>query len=202
MTSFRTPPVVVDHDSQWITVDLRGDLREWARGKAREVGELAVAGGLRVSAKQVARVLEDAGAVARRSGDAAMALLLYPSVEHGLRGLVRFLLVDTGGRDEADAIEDMVGDLVRGVTDGEPPEVTGFASPAGAGRRVRQRYSHGEGPERPVWEQVFYAWAFPDYSAGLVMTTVFTDLLEAGRWLPALDKLAAGVELAPGEAPR
>jgi hypothetical protein len=41
----------------------------------------------------------------------------------------------------------------------------------------------------------------PRWGAAVIMTATFSDLLEAGRWRPALDKLAAGVSLEPEPGP-
>jgi hypothetical protein len=41
----------------------------------------------------------------------------------------------------------------------------------------------------------------PRRAAAVIMATAFDDLLESGRWLPALDKLAAGVGLEPETGP-
>jgi hypothetical protein len=195
MTGFTPPPIAVDHDARWVEVDLRGDLAGWARQTAGEM--LGRAGG-RVSGRverQVSALLEGAGGLARQAGDAAIALLLYPSLADGVKAVVRFCLVDLADRDEDEAWQELVGSLAAAAPDQDPPEVTELASRAGPCRRVRQRYARGTGSERPLGERIGYLWVFPEYGAGVVMTTGFADLLEAGRWRPALDGLAAGVEL-------
>jgi len=59
----------------------------------------------------------------------------------------------------------------------------------------------GDQPERPVSEHLAYLWLFPDYGAGVILATAFSDLVQAGRWRPVLDDLATtGVTLRqPGE---
>jgi hypothetical protein len=132
----------------------------------------------------------------RRAGDAALALLLYPSLAGGVQAVVRFCLVRLDGPAGLD-------ELVQSLTapGDEPPEVTELASPAGPCRRVRQLCTRSEGGERPAGERLGYVRVFPEYGAGVVMTTGFADLLEAGRWRPALDGLAAVVALAPPGGP-
>lgn len=80
---------------------------------------------------------------------------------------------------------------------------------AGECRRLRMRYASGEGPERPVGEHIAYLWVLEEYGAAVMMTMSFTHLMEAERWLPALDQLAADAwlqrypgEPAPGESSR
>lgn len=195
---FATPPIVVDHDDRWVEIDLRGDLKAWARqtadgimDRARAAGQ---AGGL--DQRQLVGMLAGAGALARRAQDAALALLLYPTLADGMIALARFCLVDLAGREGEAAWSDLVSWLTPGGALAEP-EITELDSAAGPCRRVRRRYAAGEGSERPVGEHLGYAWAFPDYGAGVVLVTSFTDLVAAGRWRPALDALARGVALDP-----
>ena len=83
----------------------------------------------------------------------------------------------------------------------EPPEITELDTAAGPCRRVRQLVADGDQPERPVSEHLAYLWLFPDYGAGVILATAFSDLVQAGRWRPVLDDLATtGVSLRqPGE---
>jgi hypothetical protein len=199
MTGFRRPPLAVAHDARWVEVDLRGDLAAWARDTAADILDRAGDSGPGPgAAARLTALLAGAGGLARGAGDAVIALLLFPTLTDGIKAVIRFCLVDLAGRDEDDAWAGLMFSLAD--TDGaEPPEITDIASPAGTCRRVRQRYLHGEGRDRPVGEQVAYVWVFPEYGAGAVLTTGFTDLVEAGRWRAALDALAGGVEL--GTAP-
>jgi hypothetical protein len=197
MTAFAAPPLTVAYDPSWVEVDLHGDLGAWAARTAAEMTARAAGrgSGAGPGAERVAAVLEGAGALARQAGDAAIALLLYPSLADGVRAVVRVCLVDLAGWEGEAAWAELLGSLAPAAPGQDPPEVLEVASPAGVCRRVRQRYTTGAGSERPVGEQLAYTWLFPDYGAGVVMTAAFADLLDAGRWRPALDALAAGVEL-------
>jgi hypothetical protein len=196
MSGFRPPPLSVAYDASWVEVDLYGDLAGWAWDTAADILDRAGPDGPgRGAAPRLTALLESAGVLARGAGDAVIALLLFPTLAEGIKAVIRFCLVDLGDRDEDDAWAGLMSSLADAENGAEPPEVTELSSPAGACRRVRQRYLHGEGRDRPVGEQVAYVWVFPEYSAAAVMTTGFTDLVEAGRWRAALDALAGGVEL-------
>jgi hypothetical protein len=57
MTEFALPPIVVDHDANWIDVDLRGDLGDWARRTARDIQSRTPGHRSRRSGKHMAQVL-------------------------------------------------------------------------------------------------------------------------------------------------
>jgi hypothetical protein len=206
MTDFAVPPVAVDYDARWVEVDLTGDLGDWARRTAGEILGRTRASGHDAgkTEPQVADLLEGAGALARQAGDAAIALLLYPSMADGVKAVVRFCLVDLDGRDDPGVWPELLGSLVPPEPGPDGPEVTELPSRAGPCRRIRQRYTTGAGSIQPVGEQLGYVWVFPQYGAGVVMSTGFADLLDAGRYRPAVDTLAAAVELdaARGEVAR
>jgi len=197
VTGFAMPPFAVSYDARWVAVDLEADLRAWARRMASEV--LARSGGRpsRREERRVAAVLEAAGAVARKAQDASIALLLYPDVSERVRAVVRFCPVDLGDREEDEAWAGILETLAPDLPGLPSAEVTDITTPAGLCRRICQRVAVGEGSERPVYEQLAYVWVFPEQSAGVIMTTAFTDLAEAGRWRPALDVLAVGAEREP-----
>ena len=194
MTEFVLPPIVVDYDANWIDVDLRGDLGDWARRIARDTLSRMPGHHNRRAEKHMVSVLEAAGAIARKPQDASIALLLIPDVSDKIRAAVRFCPVDMAGRDE----DDTWAELLSALSTDEGPDVTEFRTGAGPCRRIRALYAAGEGAERPDGEHVNYVWILPRWGAAVIMTATFEDLLEAGRWRPALDKLAAGVGLQPG----
>lgn len=191
------PPVIVDHDENWITVDLHGDLGDWARRTARDILSRMPGHHSRRMEKHMVSVLEGAGTIARKPQNASIALLLVPDVNDKVKAVVRFCPVGLAGRDEDEAW----AELVSALSTDEPPDVTEIPTEAGPCRRIRQRYAAGEGPERPVGQHLNYVWILPRWGAAVVMTTAFDDLMEAGRWQPALDKLAAGVGLEPETGP-
>jgi hypothetical protein len=199
MTDFTLPPFVVNYDARWIDVDLRGDLGDWARRVTKDIYSRVPGHHGAREKKRFASLLESAGEVARRPQDASIALLLFPSMRDGIKASVRFCPVDLAGQDAEDAWTWVLDTL----PDDEPPEITEISTGAGPCRRIRQRYVTGEGPERPLGERLGYVWILPRWDAVVIMTTAFTDLLEAGRWLSALDDLAAacGLEPAAEEAP-
>jgi hypothetical protein len=191
MTEFVMPPLVVDHDENWLAVDLWGDLGNWARRAARDAVSRMPGHPGRRTEKHMVSVLEAAGAIARKPQDAALAYLLAPDVNDKIKAVVRFCPMDLAGWGEGEAWPE----LVRALCTDDPPDVTEIATGAGLCRRIRQRYAAGEGPERPVGQYFHYVWILPRWGAAVVMTTAFDELLEAGRWQAALDKLATGVGL-------
>ena len=201
------PPIVVDHDDRWIQLELTGDLPAWARQTAADIKARARAAGQArtVNEQRVAALLTGAGQLARRPGDAAMALLLYPTPADGMVALVRFCRVDLAGREGEEAWSGLVCWLTP-AGDAGPPEITELATGAGPCRRIRRRFTAGAGGEGPAGEHLGYAWTVPGYGIGMVAVTSFTDLAAADRWRPAVDELASAVALgpatehAPGEA--
>jgi hypothetical protein len=140
--------------------------------------------------------------VRKQAGDsAALGFILIPSPEEGIKGMAAFSPVDLTGRDAARAWDDLMEQLAPELPGDYRADVTPMRARAGECRRLRMRYACGEGPERPVGEHVAYLWVFEDYGAAVIMTISFPSLLEAARWLPALDELASGVWLQryPGE---
>lgn len=198
MTEFVLPPMIVDHDENWLLVDLHGDLGDWAQRTARDVmSRMPGRHGHRME-KHMISVLEAGGAIARKPQDAAIAYLLIPDVNDTIKAVVRFCPVDLADWDEDEAWPELLSAL---STD-DTPDVTEVSTGAGPCRRIRARYAAGEaGPERPVGEHVNYVWILPRWRAAVIMTASFGDLLEAGRWRPALDKLAAGAGLEPETGP-
>jgi hypothetical protein len=196
MTDFTLPPLVVDYDGRWIDVDMHGDLASWARATATEVLTRwgAAPGGKRQ--KQLVKLFEGAGEIARRAQDSNMIFLLYPVLDEGVRAAVRFCPVDMSGWDSSDeAWPVLLKGLIPDEPWEEPPEITELATPAGTCHRIRRRTVTGEGSTRGVGEQFAYCWIFPQYGAGVVMTTAFQNLEEAGLWTSALDDLASSARL-------
>lgn len=195
MTDFSLPPLVVDHDARWIPVDLTGNLHQWAVETARDMLTRSPGrrGGSRRGRSQaaLAALLETAGGMARQADDASIVLLLYPGHEDGVKAIVRFIPVDLAGRTGAEAWRELLASL----PSGQPPEVTELATPAGPCRRARQPYLADDDGEPAAAEQLAYFWLLPQYGAAVVMSAAFADSLEAGRWRPALDALAATAAL-------
>jgi hypothetical protein len=195
MTAFALPPLAVDYDAHWVEVELRGDLSDWAK---RAAGEVLARSGNRSAGRavrQIAAVLEGAASVARQAQDASMVLLLYPRLDQGVKAVARFCPVDLAGQEGAEAWANMLAMVSADLPGQDDAEITELATRAGTCRRVRQRVARAPDGESPVIEQLAYVWVFPAYGAGVILTTAFADLVEAGRWRPAFDKLAAAVEL-------
>jgi hypothetical protein len=193
MTEFSLPPMVVNYDGRWIDVDIHGDIADWAQRSARDVldrfGQRP--GGKRE--KKLAKYLEGAGTIARRAQDSNMMYMLYPVLGEGVRAIVRFCPVDMSGWQEDEAWPVLLKGLIPDEPWEESPEITEMATPAGTCRRIKRRTVTGEGSTRGVGEQLAYCWVFPQYGAGVVMTTAFQSLQEAGLWMPTLDELALAV---------
>jgi hypothetical protein len=154
MTEFALPPIVVDHDANWIDVDLHGDLGDWARRTARDIQSRTPGHHSRRSEKHMTQVLEGAGAIVRKPQDASIVLLLAPDVRGKLTAMVRFCPVDLAGRGDDEAWTE----LLRALSTDDAPDVTEIPTPAGPCRRIRALYAAGEGPERPTGEHVNYVW--------------------------------------------
>jgi len=194
MTDFALPPFIVDYGGWWIDVDLHGDIQAWARHSAEDVlARWGVRNGRR--ATKLAAALAEAARSARKAQGANMALLLYPALGEGIRAGILFFPVDMSGHDEVSGWEAMLGNILPAATRDEVnPEITGIETQAGSCRRIRfEQGLHGSGG--PVIEQLAYLWVFPRYGAGVIMSTTFQSLAEAGRWRSAIDELAASARL-------
>jgi hypothetical protein len=203
MTEFRLPPLVVDFNQLWLQADVRGDSGDWAERAVAELLSRQQWAGYRTrdGEKRLTALMRQAAVVARKQagGSATMGFILIPGPEEGIKGMAAISPVDLAGRDAAEAWDDLLDQLAPEVPGEDPRDITPVETKAGECRRLRMRYAAGEGPERPVGEHIAYLWVFADYGAAVMMTISFPSLLEAGRWLPALDELAAGVWLQPGQ---
>jgi len=205
MTEFRLPPLVVDFNQLWLRADVHGDGADWPERAAAELLSRQQWAAYRTAdgERRLTALMRQAAVIARtQAGDSAtMGFILIPSPEEGVKGMAAFSPVDLAGRDAAEAWDDLLEQLAPELPGDYPPDVTPVQTKAGECRRLRMRYAAGAGPERPAGEHIAYLWVFGDYGAAVVMTISFADLLEAARWLPALDELAAGVWLQryPGE---
>ena len=198
------PPLVVDFNQLWLQADVRGADGNWASRSAADVLSRPQWAAHRTpdGEKRLTALLREAAVIARKQGaSASLGFILIPSPDDGIKGMAAFSPVDLAGRDTAEAWDNLLKQLAPELPGDYPPDVTVLRTRAGECRRVRLRYAAGEGPERPVGEHVAYVWVFADYGAAVLMTMSFPGLLEAARWLPALDELAAGAWLQrhPGE---
>jgi hypothetical protein len=204
MTEFRLPPLVVDFNQLWLQADVRGESGDWAERAVAELLSRQQWAAFRTAdgEKRLTALMRQAAVIARKQagGSASMGFILIPSPEEGIKGMAAFSPVDLAGRDAAEAWDDLLDQLAPEVPGEDPRDITSLETKAGECRRLRMRYASGAGPERPVGEHVAYLWVFGDYGAAVMMTISFPSLLEAARWLRALDELAAGVWLQqPGQ---
>lgn len=196
MTEFSIPPLVIGYGSWWIDVDLREDPRTWAERTAPEIlARWGEKGGRR--RKHVAKVLAAAAQAARRGQDATAVFLLYPELDGEVRAFARLIPVDLSGHDEESAWKAMLESLVPvqgDATASGTEEITDIATPAGPCKRIR--YQEPIAKDNPgIGEHLVYVWALAQYGAGVLLTTWFADLAEAGRWRSAIDELAASASL-------
>jgi len=205
MTEFRLPPLVADFSQLWLQADVRGDNADWAAQAAADLLSRPQWAAYRTvdGEQRLTALLRQAAVIARKQagGSASMGFILFPSPEEGIKGMAAFSPVDLAGRDAAEAWDDLLDQLAPDVPSDYPRDITAMETKAGECRRLRMRYAAGDGPERSIGEHVAYLWVFGEYGAAVMMTISFPSLLEAARWLPALDELAAGVWLQelPGE---
>jgi hypothetical protein len=188
------PVLVADYDASWISVDLSADPAAWAEAEAAE--RLARDG--HAPKKRELRgytdYLETMVRTATRVEDAMGLFLLAPQGDGKVVAAVRMVAVELEEGDDQQPIETarriVAPDELPVV---EPAEVSEIVSPAGIAVRGRTRIIGGSGG---VTELLTYAWVFPGFRFAAALTTAFTDLVEAGRWRPAVDALAASVALA------
>ena len=195
MTDFSIPPLVIDYGGWWIDVNLDQDPHTWARHTAPKVLARWGKHGGRLE-KQLTSLLDAAAQAAQKATDATGMFLLYPELGQDIRAFVRLVPVDLSGHDEDSSWTALLSWLTPADGDGlsaGPPEIIDIPTPAGACKRLRFQHPVGDGNE--VGEQLAYMWAFPQYGSGAILTTMFGDLAEAGRWRPALDELAASATL-------
>ena len=195
------PPFVVDYDTNWVSVGLNGDLDAWSADAAREV---LARDGRSASKKDVRRLADHfaaAGAVATRVPDSMATFLLCPAPERRVLTVVRMVAVELSDEDVAAGVETaqriVAPDDLPAI---EPPELTTVDTPAGPAARSLARVARAGGGDHEVHEWLNYAWVVPGYRFAVVLTTAFADLVEAGRWRPAVDALAGGVAMAEGRA--
>lgn len=124
-----------------------------------------------------------------------MGFILIPSPAEGIRGMAAFCPVDLAGHGGDEAWSELLEQIAPEIPGDYPREITHMKTAAGPCQRVRLRYAEGQGPERSLGEHVAYLWVFEEYGAAIMMTMTLPDILQAARWLPALDELALGVWL-------
>jgi hypothetical protein len=199
VTGFRLPPLVIDYNQLWLEAELRGtgDGRGWARRAAAELLSRPQWAQFqaRKDEKRLIALLEQAAVIARKQQDASMGLLLIPSPEEGIKGMAAFCPVDLAGHSGEEAWGELVEQLAPEIPGDYPREIIHMETRAGPCRRLRLRYAEGRGPERPLGEHIGYLWVFEEYGAAMMMTITFPDILQAARWLNALDELALSVWL-------
>jgi hypothetical protein len=194
------PPLVLDYDSQWLSVDLSAEVDTWAAKAAAELFARDQTRPGRRETRRMTGLLSAAASIAGRLDDSMVTLLLCPAPSREVVAIVRLVAVEldddqvSGGVDVGRRI--VAPDELPSI---EPVEVSEFATPAGPAVRSRARVA-GPEPERAVSEWLNYAWVVPGYRYASLMTTAFVDLLQAGQWRPAIDALAAGVALETGSA--
>ena len=198
------PPLVFDYDGHWLNVDLSLTPEAWATGAADLL--LGAGGGRRGKRAQrgLAEHLNAVVAAAARRQDFTVLLLLCPGPEFLVKAAVRLVAVEIEGADDLGELGPLATayQMVNpeGAELAEPAEVSELTTPAGPAARGRLRLVLDQ-PGRPVHEVLSYAWVLPGYRYGAMLTTAFADLVEAGRWRPLIDALAAAASLeAPADA--
>jgi hypothetical protein len=199
VTGFRLPPLVVDYNQLWLEAEVRGagDGKGWARRATAELLSRPQWAQYRTpkGEKRLIAFLEQAAVIARKQQDASMGFILIPSHEEGIKGMAAFCPVDLAGRAGDEAWDELLEHIAPEIPGDYPREIIVMETKAGPCRRVRLRYAEGRGPERPLGEHVAYLWVFENFGAAVMMTMTFPDIMQAARWLPALDELALGVWL-------
>ncbi len=183
--------VRLDHDMQWVEVDLSADPQAWAtttvgrRWAAQRLDDDPVrAEAITASIARIVTSLDVA--------DLEAALLLYPAADQPVLtvvGLRTFpappgLTLDALG-EELCVPEEML-EL--------PRDHSVIETPAGPAVRLVQRYREPLSPGvEEIREHVAYGWLVSgsDHAnAVITLSTVFVDLVAAGKWIIAVDELA------------
>lgn len=191
------PVLVVDYDDPWLNVDLEADPKVWAAAQAELLLAATPGRSKGAAVSQLADLLASAVGLATRVPDSVGLYLLCPSHDLRVRAIVKLVAVELD--DEAMALGIETARALVAPADlrlAEPADVRDIETPAGPAARGRLRIVD-ESPERLVTELLNYAWVFPGYRFAGLLGTAFTDLLEGGRWRPAVDALVAGFALAP-----
>ena len=128
MTGFRLPPLVADYNQLWLEAELRGtgDGRGWARRAAAELLSRPqwAASRTRRGERSLIALLEQAAVIARKQQGASMGLILIPSPEEGIEGMVAFCPVDLAGHAGDEAWEELVDQLAPEFPGDYPREIT------------------------------------------------------------------------------
>lgn len=191
------PPLVIDYDGQWLSVDLDAEVGGWAKKAA---AELFARDGARPGRREAARIadqLSAAATLAARTDDSMVTLLLCPVPSRRVVAILRLVAVELDDEDVSGGTA--TGRQIvapEGLPSIEPVEVTELETPAGPAVRSRARVAGAE-PERPISEWLNYVWVVPGFRYASLLTTAFVDLLEAGQWRTTIDALVAGVTLDP-----
>lgn len=181
----------LDPDSQWVQVDLAAQPREWAAETvSRRWAEQRLEPDLHRAEVMTASVARIVGALDQDALDAA--LLLYPAADKPVVtvvGLRTFpappgLTLDALG-EELCVPEEMLE---------RPRQRSVVETPAGTAVRLAQRYGEPLSPDAAeIRDHVAYSWLVSgsDHENAVVtVSTLFVDLVAAGKWITAVDELA------------
>ena len=201
--------VAVGVDGRWVPLllDPDADVDAWAAATAAQVLEVrtglpADAGAGDPPADEVDRVASLLAGLSRRTTAGALAVegtLTAGAWAFAPEGVftplavatLRAHLLPAGADDEA---------AVAVVVDGDAPrhgdvEVEPLDTPSGHALRVTSRPVSPSGEASRVDEQQAVLWPWPQDEVLLVLSTWWTDLVQAGRWSGALDDLARLVDV-------
>lgn len=128
----------------------------------------------------------------------SMLFLLYPMADIPVLAAVAVRTAPCGGKVSLDRLAEDLR-LPDSMLE-QPIDQSIVATPAGPAMRLVQRFrASGEPGIEQVQEFIAYAWIIDDGEDTYCVTvsTSFTDLVNAGEWLPAVDELARSLEVIP-----
>ena len=183
------PDIVVDHSPLWAAVTVGDDIDPWSVGAADDLWRRSEQPYSRLDVQRLAAKLAVLGEAVQRSGSFG-AFFLCPELARGPQSVVRLNgLSHPPDMDLQEVLDDFLFPAGQQLLQ---PQVEHIAGPGLPRVRVRQR-AYTDDDTRSLSD--FVAYFFPFDDAAWVLSVSFLDPLQAERWLPELDALAAGVQL-------
>jgi hypothetical protein len=182
------PDIVVDHSALWAPVTAGDEIEPWSVATAQDLWRRSGQPHSRPDVDRLAAKLAVLGEAVQRS-DSYGGFLLCPDLARGPLSVVRLNGLSHPDLDVQAVLDDFLFPAEQQLL---RPEIEHVSGPGLPRIRVRQR-AYTDDDTRSLTD--FVAYFFPFHDASWVLSVSFLDPLQAERWLPELDALAAGVQL-------